>query len=126
MSVVRPDGPPEDGQGTVHPEGEGLAGEGISLPWLRHALSHGPDEGASGELRPDEGDGEGTDAATPKGDPVLLLLREDYRRLRRGGRKRMTWKEYRRTHGILDGEDWRDIRETEHRLLDMERINDCD
>jgi hypothetical protein len=38
----------------------------------------------------------------------------------------MTWKEYRRAAGVLDGEDWRDIRETEHRLLDMERINDCD
>lgn len=38
----------------------------------------------------------------------------------------MTWKDYRRKHGFLDGEDWRDIRETEHRLLDMERINDCD
>lgn len=127
MSRLRIEGYRQDEQGQEPTTGDGVGGQGVSLPWLRHALSDGPDTGAGG-------DGTGRAAAeapaTEAGDPFWVFVRQDFERINRGRRKPMTWEAYRKRYGILGGREWRLIKRWERQqvgeIMDLEKETDCD
>jgi len=111
----------EDAEGPGPPEGGGLAGPGVSLPWLRHALSDGPDAGGGGDGADSGEDRVGSATKDAAGrDRVFVLLAEDARRLG------MSLHEYTRQHGIMTRWDHRRIKAWEQQGFDLERETDCE
>lgn len=122
MSELRLHGHPSDAQEQVPEGGEGLADTGVSLPWLRHALSHVPDEGAGTDRgRSGTGAGRTTTGETPEVDPAFLVLVRDSRR------KHIKLNRYLKRYGILGKHDIERIRDYERQGFDFEReVTDCE
>lgn len=122
MPELRLHGHPSDTEEQVPEGGEGLDHQGVSLPWLRHALSHVPDEGAGGDGgRGGAHPGSSTTGEATEGDPAFMAFVRDARR------RHIKLGRYLRRYGILGKHDIERIREWERQGFDFEReITDCE
>lgn len=122
MPELRLHGHPSDTEEQVPEGGEGLDHQGVSLPWLRHALSHVPDTGEGADRgRSGAGAGKPSEGETPEVDPAFLVLVRDARR------RHIKLGRYLKRYGILGKHDIERIREYERQGFDFEReITDCE